>query len=144
MAGNITTSEIIASLEYGAAMLGVKVILVMGHGSCGAVEAAIQSKEVPGQISALFPHIQPAIDEAGPDVDATAKANAKLQANLLRKVSTAISGLLKEESYWFCPRFITLPLVRSPFWSTTRTRVAKHLSTGRYLGIGCLRLVSVK
>jgi carbonic anhydrase len=97
LAGNVTTSEIIASLEYGAAVLGVKVILVMGHGSCGAVEAAIESNEVPGQISALFPHIQPAIDEAGPDVDATAKANAKLQANLLRKASTVISGLIKEE-----------------------------------------------
>lgn len=96
VAGNVTTSEIIASLEYGAAVLGVKVILVMGHGSCGAVEAAIQSKEAPGQISALYPHIQPAIDQAGPDVEATAKANAKLQADLLRKASTVISGLLKE------------------------------------------------
>jgi carbonic anhydrase len=38
-AGNVTTSEIIASLEYGAAVLGTKVILVMGHGSCGAVES---------------------------------------------------------------------------------------------------------
>jgi carbonic anhydrase len=96
VAGNVTTSEIIASLEYGAAVLGVKVILVMGHSSCGAVEAAIQSKEVSGQISALFPHIQPAVDQAGPDVDAVSKANAKLQADLLRKASTAISGLIKE------------------------------------------------
>jgi carbonic anhydrase len=96
VAGNIATSEIIASLEYGAAVLGVKVILVMGHGDCGAVDAALQSKAVPGQISALFPHIQPAIDLAGPDPDATVKANAKIQANLLRKASTVISGLIQE------------------------------------------------
>src|SRR4051794_21865419 len=96
VAGNVTTSEIIASLEYGAAILGVKVILVMGHSSCGAIEAAIASKEVPGQISALFPHIQPAVDQAGPDLEATSKANAKLQADLLRKASTAIAGLIKE------------------------------------------------
>jgi carbonic anhydrase len=96
IAGNVATSEIIASLEYGAAVLGVKVILVMGHGDCGAVDAAIQSKAVPGQISALFPHIQPAVDLAGPDFDATIKANAKIQANLLRKASTVISGLVKE------------------------------------------------
>ena len=96
VAGNVTTSEIIASLEYGAAVLGVKVILVMGHGSCGAVEAAIASKTVPGQISALFPHIQPAVDLAGPDIDATSQANAKLQADLLRKSSTVISGLVKQ------------------------------------------------
>src|SRR3954470_15589228 len=96
VAGNVTTSEIIASLEYGAAVLGVKVILVMGHGSCGAVEAALAAKEVPGQISALFPHIQPAIDLAGPDLESTTQANAKLQASLLRQASTAISALVKE------------------------------------------------
>jgi carbonic anhydrase len=82
---------IIASLEYGAAVLGVKVILVMGHGSCGAVDAAIQSKEVPGQISALYPHIQPAVDQAGPDLEASVKANAKFQADWLRKASTVVS-----------------------------------------------------
>jgi carbonic anhydrase len=96
VAGNIASSEIIASLEYGAAVLGVRVILVMGHGDCGAVQAAVQSKEAPGQISALYPHIQPAVDLAGPDIEATAKANAKIQADLLRKASTAISGLIKE------------------------------------------------
>lgn len=95
-AGNVTTSEIIASLEYGAGVLGTKVILVMGHASCGAVEAALKGGEVPGQISALFPHLQPAIDQAGPDPDATVKANAKIQAALLREASTVISGLVKQ------------------------------------------------
>jgi carbonic anhydrase len=96
LAGNMATSEIIASLEYGAAVLGVKVILVMGHSSCGAVDAALKHVKAPGQISALYPHIQPAIDRAGPDLDATAKANARIQAGLLRKASTAISGLVQE------------------------------------------------
>lgn len=96
IAGNVVTPEIIASLEYGAAVLGTKVILVMGHGGCGAVKAAIQAKEVPGQISALYPHLQPAIDQAGPNLEAAIKANAKIQAALLRKASTVISALLKE------------------------------------------------
>lgn len=97
VAGNIATSEIIASLEYGAIVLGTKVILVMGHSNCGAVKAAIQGKEVPGQISALFPHIQPAVDQAGPNQEATAKANAKFHAALLRQSSTVLSGLVKEK-----------------------------------------------
>ncbi len=96
VAGNVVTPEIIASLEYGAAVLGTKVILVMGHGSCGAVKAAIQGKSVPGQISALFPHIQPAIDQAGSDLEAATKANAKIQAALLRQASTVIAGMLKD------------------------------------------------
>ena len=70
VAGNIVTPEIIGSLEYGAAVLGTKVILVLGHANCGAVKAAIKAKAVPGQISALFPHIQPAVDQAGTNLDA--------------------------------------------------------------------------
>ncbi len=96
VAGNIASSEIIASLEYGAAVLGTKVIVVMGHSGCGAVKATIQAKEVPGQISALYPHIQPAVDLAGSDLEAASKANAKIQASLLRKSSTVIAGLIKE------------------------------------------------
>ena len=65
-------------------MLGTKVILVMGHGSGGAVKATIQAKEVPGQISAIYPHIQPAADQAGSNLEAATKANARMQAALLR------------------------------------------------------------
>jgi carbonic anhydrase len=96
IAGNIATSEIIASLEYGAGVLGTKAILVLGHSGCGAVKATIQAKEVPGQISALYPHIQPAVDQAGPNLEAATKANAKIQAALLRQASTVISGFVKE------------------------------------------------
>jgi carbonic anhydrase len=96
VAGNFVTPEIIASLEYGAAVLGIKVILVMGHGNCGAVKATIQAKEVPGQISALYAHIQPAVDQAGSNLEAATKANAKIQAALLREASTVVAGLVKE------------------------------------------------
>lgn len=96
VAGNIVTPEIIGSLEYGAAVLGTKVILVMGHSGCGAVKATIQGKGVPGQISSLFPHIQPAVDQAGSNLEAATKANAKIQAALLREASTVISDLVKD------------------------------------------------
>ncbi len=98
VAGNMMTPGIIGSLEYGAAVLGTKAILVMRHSNCGAVKATIQGKEVPGQISALFPHIQPAVDQAGPDLESATKANAKIQAGLLRQSSTVISGLVKSGS----------------------------------------------
>jgi len=96
VAGNVATSEIIASLEYGAAVLGIKVILVMGHGNCGAVKATIQGKDAPGQISALYPHIQPAVNLAGSNLEAATKANAKIQAVLLREASTVIASLVKD------------------------------------------------
>lgn len=96
VAGNVITPEIIASLEYGALVLGTKVLLVMGHANCGAVKATIQGKEVPGQISALYPHIQPAVDQAGDNLEAATKANAKIQATLLSESSPVIKGLVKD------------------------------------------------
>ncbi|HZD47372.1 MAG TPA: carbonic anhydrase [Silvibacterium sp.] len=96
VAGNIINPEIIGSLEYGAAVLGTKVILVLGHSNCGAVHAAIAGKPVPGQISSLFPHLQPAVDQAGPDLTATIKANATIQATLLSKASTVLAPMVKE------------------------------------------------
>jgi carbonic anhydrase len=96
VAGNVVTPEIIGSLEYGAAVLGTKVILVLGHANCGAVKAAIQGKAVPGQISSLFPHLQPAVDQAGSDLAATTKANATIQATLLSKASPVLAPMVKE------------------------------------------------
>ncbi len=96
VAGNIVTSEIMASLEYGAVVLGTKAIIVMGHANCGAVKATIQGKAVPGQISALYPHIQPAVERAGSDLEAATKANAHIQAALLRESSPVLGGLIKE------------------------------------------------
>lgn len=95
VAGNIINSEIIGSLEYGAAVLGVKVLLVMGHANCGAVKAAIAKKPVPGQIASLYPHLEPAV-AAGGSVDDVIKRNAVLQANLLAKTSTVLAPMVKE------------------------------------------------
>ena len=97
VAGNVVTPEIIGSLEYGAAVLGTKVILVLGHAGCGAVKAAIQGKAVPGQISSLFPHIQPAVAQAGNDLVAATKANAKIQAALLQSASPVLAPLVQEK-----------------------------------------------
>lgn len=96
VAGNIITPEIIGSLEYGVAVLGTTVILVLGHSNCGAVKAAVAGKSVPGQISVLYPHIQPAVDEAGHDYKAVTKANAKIQAKLLSQASTVVAEKIKE------------------------------------------------
>ena len=95
VAGNFVTPEIIASLEYGAVVLGTEAIVVMGHAGCGAVKATIQAKSVPGQISALYQHIQPAVEQAGANLEAAIKANAKIQAALVRESSTVIADLVK-------------------------------------------------
>jgi len=99
VAGNMVTAEIMASLEYAVAVLGTHTILVMGHSRCGAVTAAIQAtyqgQVVPGQISALFPHIEPAVKQAGPDLEATVRANVLLQAARLRE-SPLLAAMIEE------------------------------------------------
>jgi carbonic anhydrase len=96
VAGNIATSPMIASLEYGVAVLGTKAIMVLGHANCGAVKASIEAKAVPGQISVLYPYIRPAVVQAGPDLEATIKANAKIQAALLRQSSPVLAEHIKQ------------------------------------------------
>jgi carbonic anhydrase len=96
VAGNIATSAIIASLEYGVAVLGTKAILVLGHANCGAVKASIEAKAVSGQISTLFPYIRPAVDQAGSNLEAAIKANAKIQAALLRQSSPVLAEQIKQ------------------------------------------------
>ena len=91
VAGNIATTEIIASLEYGVAVLGTKTIMVLGHGSCGAVDAAIANKPVPGQISSLYRALRPAVNQGGGNLDQCIADNAKIQAQLLREASTVLA-----------------------------------------------------
>jgi carbonic anhydrase len=96
IAGNIVTPEIMASLEYGVAVLGIKVLLVLGHTNCGAVKAAMKADKVPGQISALYQHIQPAVAQSGGEVGKAIKLNASYQADLLRASSTVIKGAVEQ------------------------------------------------
>jgi carbonic anhydrase len=103
VAGNIVTPEIVASLEYGVAVLGIKILVVLGHSSCGAVKAAMKAESVPGQISSLYFQLHSAVEESGGNVDKAIEANVKIQAQLLRASSPVIrdavkGGTLKVES----------------------------------------------
>lgn len=96
IAGNVAATENIASLEFATQVLGAKVVYVLGHTSCGAVAAAARGEPVPGQISALFQHIRPAVRAAQGDVAAAVRENVRLQAQTLVEASTVISSLVKE------------------------------------------------
>jgi carbonic anhydrase len=95
VAGNIATAVEIASLEYAIAVLGVRVLLVLGHGNCGAVKAAMSGAAVPGQISTLFQHIVPGIDRTK-DLSTAIAANVRAQAAKLRDTSPVIGQSLKD------------------------------------------------
>jgi carbonic anhydrase len=90
LAGNLVTPEIIASLEYAVAVLGVEVVLALGHANCGAVKAALKADTVPGQISALYPPLRRAVEQAGGDLAKAIEINSQVQADMLRTSSTVI------------------------------------------------------
>ena len=108
VAGNFVTSELIATLEYGAAVLGTRVIMVLAHESCGAVKAAIDGKPVPGQISALYRPLRAAVDQAGPDPEATSRANARIQAGLLAAASPVLAELVRKGELKVVPAYYAL------------------------------------
>ncbi|TAG95730.1 MAG: carbonic anhydrase [Oscillatoriales cyanobacterium] len=99
VAGNVATPEEIGSLEFGTLVLGAKVLVVIGHERCGAVDASIKGAEVPGQIGSLLAAIKPAVesskDKTGDRLENACKANIVLQANRL-KASPVISKLIAE------------------------------------------------
>ncbi|HTR46242.1 MAG TPA: carbonic anhydrase [Verrucomicrobiae bacterium] len=95
VAGNMVTPEVTASLEYAVAVLGVQALLVLGHTNCGAVTAAMQAMAVPGQISILYKHLQPAVAQSGGDLGKAIETNARQQADLLRSSSTVIRDAVK-------------------------------------------------
>ncbi len=97
VAGNVATPDTIASIEYGAAVLGIKAILVLGHTNCGAVKATMAGKAVPGQISTLYQYIHPAIAGAKGDLTTASRQNASLQASVLADTSPVLADLVKQK-----------------------------------------------
>jgi carbonic anhydrase len=65
VAGNFANDESVASLEYAVAVLGVPLILVLGHDACGAVDATIKSLNdnttLPGHMPSLVAGIAPSV-----------------------------------------------------------------------------------
>ena len=65
VAGNFANDDTVASLEYAVAMLGTPLILVLGHDSCGAVDATIKSLKdntvLPGHLPSLVAALAPAV-----------------------------------------------------------------------------------
>jgi carbonic anhydrase len=89
VAGNVINDEGLGSIEYTVDHLGTRLILVLGHQSCGAVQAAketIAAKgKAPGHIESLVTAIKPAVEATvKDDLETTVKANVKNVVQALR------------------------------------------------------------
>lgn len=74
VAGNFENTDILGSLEYSCAVAGSKVVLVLGHQSCGAVKAACDGVEL-GNITAMLNNIMPAVKKSSEEVEGEANSS---------------------------------------------------------------------
>lgn len=89
VAGNIVNEDILGSLEYGAKVAGAKLIVILGHTSCGAVKGACDNVAM-GNLTGLLAKIRPAVNATAdvhgkdrsshnyPFVNAVAENNVKM------------------------------------------------------------------
>jgi carbonic anhydrase len=105
VAGNIVNEDILGSLEYGSKVAGAKLIVILGHTSCGAVKGACDNVAL-GNLTGLLAKIRPAVD-ATPDVhghdrsshnypfvDAVAEKNVHLTVQTLLDKSPVLRDMV--------------------------------------------------
>jgi len=96
VAGNVANVSSIASIEYAVAHLGVNLIVVLGHESCGAVTAAIAGGDNGNNLNTLLGYIKPAIDQTpSKKLDEVIKCNAGVSAEKMVQDSAILSEAVK-------------------------------------------------
>lgn len=92
VAGNIVNRELVGSLEFAVRVFGTALIVVLGHESCGAVDAALAGTPQPGAIQSILNAITPGIasvNRKSPDARSEGVvANVRAQVRQLRANDT--------------------------------------------------------
>jgi len=103
IAGNCVDRDMAGSMEFACQVAGAKVVMVMGHTSCGAIKGAIDQVEL-GNLTALLARLQPAVaavpgfpgartSKNAEFVDAVATANVHLTLDEIRRLSPILRDL---------------------------------------------------
>ena len=108
VAGNIVNDDILGSLEFACKLAGAKLVVVLGHTSCGAVKGACDQAEL-GNLTALLSKINPAVlavtEPENPEertsknaafVDAVALENVRLTVQNVRTYSNVLRSMEKQ------------------------------------------------
>ena len=105
VAGNIANDDMLGSLEFACAAAGAKLILVMGHTSCGAIKGAIDGTQL-GHLTGLLDQIKPAVaatsysgertSKNAAFVDEVASSNVRLTVQAIRQHSSVLAALEKD------------------------------------------------
>jgi carbonic anhydrase len=105
VAGNFANDETVASMEYAVAVLGVPLLLVLGHDSCGAVGAAIKSLKdnttLPGHMPSLVEGVAPAVravsQQGGDTLDKAIRQNVIDNVAKLSSATPILSAAVEQK-----------------------------------------------
>lgn len=95
VAGNVENPDILGSMEFACKLAGAKVVLVMGHTSCGAIKGAIDNAEL-GNLTGLLARIKPAVQATTYTGERSSKNDAFVDAVARRNVELALAGIRKD------------------------------------------------
>lgn len=93
VAGNLAGPNELGSIEYGVISLGTPVVLVLGHSSCGAVNAALHNASVSANVSSIINQIRPAVAKArawSPNASGVELANKSIKANVWQSMEAVL------------------------------------------------------
>lgn len=111
VAGNVVAPELLGSVEFGAASLGARLVVVMGHSGCGAVAATLDEIENPSpdpspNLVAIISRVRPAVEAVmasggGADRDTVlsrgVRANVENSVRALRAESEILAGFAETD-----------------------------------------------
>ena len=104
VAGNIVNTELLGSMEFACRLAGSKLVVVLGHTSCGAVKGAISSARL-GNLTQLVQKIEPAVEAIegerdennAPYVDGVAEENVRMVIDEIRRESSVLATMEQEQ-----------------------------------------------
>lgn len=99
-AGQVSSYASWGSIEFAEAVLGARLIMVLGHTKCGAVKAAVELPKVPGHIVTLINEIKPAAEKVkgmpGDPVENAVRENVHMQVEKLKHLEPLLAEGVRE------------------------------------------------
>lgn len=111
VAGNVVASSQVGSIEFAAEQFGTRLVVVLGHQDCGAVDATLKELRQPSEnrsrgLSSIVNRIRPAVevlletdlkDDEQRLLRQAVRANVRVSANFLRHGSAILERMVEEE-----------------------------------------------
>jgi carbonic anhydrase len=105
VAGNFANDDTVASMEYAVAVLGTPIILVLGHDSCGAVDATMKSLKdntsppghIPSLVAAIAPAVKASAQQSGNALDNAIRQNVIDNVAKLRSAAPILNAAVEQK-----------------------------------------------